>query len=215
MNGKQFFYSDNKSASWFFPSWTVILSGVYAFGFLFMLPQLFVNYKVSFFIDVHSLPKNEGVWSYRPEFVLLKSIIGKSESFTESTHLPIKNDPILQQFQPKQYLNSICHKTEQNGKHEKCCHKNYFSFKFGQINIGGKLLLLEAETGAWISQTPAKETWHETNGCSLIEIICSSFPEQLKSVAHLPWKAFMYKVRAEPVIYTPGTWMLLCLWVFH
>ena len=33
--------------SWW--SWTIqsVVNGVYAFGFLFMLPQLFVNYKVS------------------------------------------------------------------------------------------------------------------------------------------------------------------------
>ena len=32
-----------------FFSFFLFTSGVYAFGFLFMLPQLFVNYKVSFF----------------------------------------------------------------------------------------------------------------------------------------------------------------------
>ena len=36
--------------SWW--SWTIqsVVNGVYAFGFLFMLPQLFVNYKVSKFM---------------------------------------------------------------------------------------------------------------------------------------------------------------------
>ena len=31
----------------------LFFSGVYAFGFLFMLPQLFVNYKVSIYHIIH------------------------------------------------------------------------------------------------------------------------------------------------------------------
>lgn len=54
----EFFSSDLTKTSLFIPSWyswtlNSMVNGVYAFGFLFMLPQLFINYKLK---SVAALP---------------------------------------------------------------------------------------------------------------------------------------------------------------
>jgi hypothetical protein len=68
-----------------------ILTGVYAFGFLFMLPQLFVNYKVSSII----LSTSAHVFCYiiheaNGQMLVSISIILLFQQFKSVAHLPWK-----------------------------------------------------------------------------------------------------------------------------
>ena len=49
----------NKHKSWY--SWAInsIVNGIYAFGFLFMTPQLFLNYKVKINLNFYLFVVNE------------------------------------------------------------------------------------------------------------------------------------------------------------